>query len=163
MAEIFHISVPYTAPYFIGFFVALPLVIVMVYLQVNWTLVPVIVVVESCWGLEALRRSTRLIKGMKRVALYSLFFFGSFAGMFVFNCLFLTTGGNNEKWVSVVLRLVIIVADSYLIAMVMVGNLAVNTVLYIYCKANHDGEVAEEFGKVDYVSLPFHDGNVSHV
>nr|KYP36649.1 hypothetical protein KK1_042224 [Cajanus cajan] len=134
----------------------------MTYLQVKWTLVPVIVVVESCWGLEPLRRSTRLIKGMKGVALSSMIFYGFFTWAMVFMCLFyVTKDSDGDNWFSVVFNWVYVVCQSWATAsVIMPSNLAVNTVLYIYCKANH-GEIVEEFGK-DYVSLPFHDGNVSH-
>ncbi|KAG4906458.1 hypothetical protein AAZX31_20G028000 [Glycine max] len=130
------------------FFVAFPLLIVLMYLQVNWTLVPVIVVVESCWGLEPFRRSARLIKGMKGVALSSLFFYGFCTG----SCALSFFNGITFNWA-------IIVICSFLFAMIMASNIAVNTVLYIYCKANHGENIADkEFGR-EYVNLAFHDGN----
>ncbi|KAK7317960.1 hypothetical protein RJT34_02617 [Clitoria ternatea] len=140
-------------PYLIGLF-ALPLLLVILYLQVTWTLVPVLVVVESCWGVEPLRRSARLMKGMKRVALSSFLFFGFFTGSIMWNCLFVTRGydGFSGSWGRVVCHWVVIVTHSYMVATLMLGNIVFNTVLYSYCKANH-GEVVEEFGK-DYVSLP---------
>lgn len=55
------------------FFVLLPL---MLYLKVNWTLASVIVVVESRWGLEPFRKSVRLMRGMKGMALSQLLIFG---------------------------------------------------------------------------------------
>ncbi|KAK7400880.1 hypothetical protein VNO78_12189 [Psophocarpus tetragonolobus] len=151
--KLVHITIPHSyPPYTIAFFVALPLLLVLTYLQVNFSLVPVIVVVESCWGLEPLRRSARLIKGMKRVALSSLIFYGFCTMIFVLNLLFLSTMRITENW----FNWVIIVLCSFLFAMIMLSNIVVSTLLYIYCKINY-GEIAEEFGK-DYVTLPFHDG-----
>ncbi|TKY58913.1 hypothetical protein E2542_SST15987 [Spatholobus suberectus] len=162
-AELVHVTIPCSSPYFIGFFVALPLLLVLIYLQVNWTLVSVVVVVESGWGLEPLRRSARLIRGMKGVALSSLFFYGFFTGISVSNYLFLTTRSNgiNDSWVYVVFISVYFVSLSCFLAMVLMPSIiAVNTVLYIYCKANH-GELAEEFEK-DRVALLLDDGKVSN-
>ncbi|KAK7362399.1 hypothetical protein VNO77_04510 [Canavalia gladiata] len=160
-AEVLNVTIPFSSPYFIGFIVALPLLLVVLYFQVNLTLVPVLVVLESCWGLEPLRRSMRLIRGMKRLALSSFFFFGFFMGIFMWSCLFLTRGsfGIDENLGFGVRDWVLIVANSYFIAMLMLSSVVVNTVLYIYCKANH-GEFAHEFRK-DYVSLPLHDGKAS--
>ncbi|KAJ6891650.1 hypothetical protein NC651_024984 [Populus alba x Populus x berolinensis] len=58
------------------------LVLVSFYLQLNWVLAQVIVVAESIWGLEPLKRSNFLIKGTKGVAL-SLFLFLAFFPGFV--------------------------------------------------------------------------------
>jgi len=70
--------------------------------------------------------------------------------------------GSTESWVAAVLNWVVILFGSYFQAMLMLSQIAVTTVLYIYCKANNV-EIAEEFGK-DYVSLPFHDdGKISQV
>ncbi|KAK7400879.1 hypothetical protein VNO78_12188 [Psophocarpus tetragonolobus] len=161
VADFLNVTIPLSSPYIIGFFVALPLLLVITYLQVNWVLVPVIVVVESCWGLEPLRRSARLIKGMKGVALSSFFFYGFVSLLFLWNCLFVIKGydGETKTWGTVVRNWMVIVLYSYLIATLMLSKIAVTTLLYIYCKANH-GENVEEFDK-DYVSLPFHDRKVS--
>ena len=48
---------------------------------------------------------------------------------------------------------------------ILLYNTAVNTVLYLYCKAIHGElalEIAEEFAR-GYVSLPFDEGKVPHV
>ncbi|RDX84701.1 hypothetical protein CR513_34213, partial [Mucuna pruriens] len=154
-ADLVHLTIPYSSlsPYVIGFFVALPLLLLLTYLIVNWTLVPVIVVVESCWGFEPLRRSARLIRGMKGIALSSFFLYGFFMVTVVLNCIALTAGSNEttRSWVLVVTNWVVIVTQSYFLAVFMLSNIGVNTVLYIHCKANH-GENAEEFKK-DCVSL----------
>lgn len=101
---------------------------------------------------------------MKGVALSCIFFYGFFAFIFTWNYLFVTRGyhGSTESWVAAVLNWVVILFGSYFQAMLMLSQIAVTTVLYIYCKANNV-EIAEEFGK-DYVSLPFHDdGKISQV
>lgn len=122
----------------------------------------VIVVVESCWGLEPLRRSARLIKGMKRVALSSFLFYGFFAGIIVGNYLLFTISNrDNDNWVIVVCKWGFIASQSCFLAPILLSNIAVNTVLYIYCKANH-GELAEEFEK-DSVSLLLDDGKLSNI
>ncbi|KAL2344593.1 hypothetical protein Fmac_005878 [Flemingia macrophylla] len=163
-AMLFGIAVPYSSsPYIIAFFVSLPLLLVMLHLQVKWTLVPVIVAVESRWGLDALRRSARLVKGMKRVALSSILFYGFFEGICVGNFFYIMMGYNGvkENWVTVVVRWTFTVTQSGLLGIFMLSNIAVTTLLYIYCKANH-GEIAEEFEK-DSVSLLLDDGKPSNI
>lgn len=139
-AIFFNVTTSYSSLYyFIGFLIALPLLFFLIYLQVNWTLVPVIVILESCWGLEALKRSARLVRGMKRVALSSLFVYGFVEVIIVLDSLHATKGFNetSDGWVLVGnYWVVIIVSQSYLLAMCMVSKIAFNTVLYAYCKAN---------------------------
>ncbi|KAF7828015.1 Transmembrane protein [Senna tora] len=150
------IRIDYSSPYFIGFSVVLVLafLFVLVNLQVNWTLLSVVVVAESSWGLKALRRSVGLIKGMKGVALSSLMFFGVFTGMLVWSSLVST-----KNWGFV---MQIVVASIFLM-LILLYNAAANTVMYVYCKAIH-GEVAEEFAW-EYVRFPFDDdeGKIPHV
>ncbi|KAF7809081.1 Transmembrane protein [Senna tora] len=150
---------------FLGFsaVLLLALLFVLVYLQVKWSLVSVIVVVESSWGLEPLRRSAGLIKGMKGVALSSLLFFGFFAGILIWSSWVLTMG-SDEMWNSWAFVVQIVVTSTFLMLMLLY-NTAANTVLYMYCKAIHGElalEIAEEFSR-EYVSLPFDDGKVPHV
>ncbi|XP_058735316.1 uncharacterized protein LOC131607318 [Vicia villosa] len=110
------------------------------YLTINLSLVKNIVVVESVWGFEPLRRSWRLVKGMKML-IFSIFcLFGSLEWMLTW-----ITG---HSWV---LKLV----TSPILIMLSLYNIAVITVVYIYCKEKY-GELAdEEFGKEkDGASLP---------
>ncbi|KAI4314121.1 hypothetical protein L6164_027057 [Bauhinia variegata] len=158
----------YSSPYFIGFcaIFVLALLFVLVYLQVNWTLVAVIVVVESSWGLEPLRRSTSLVKGMKGVALSSLLFFGFLAGFLVWISSVSTMAqeGTNDWWKSWAF-VVQIVFTSTSLMLLLLYNTAANTVLYMYCKAIHGElalEIAQEFAR-EYVSLPFDDEKIPHV
>ncbi|CAL0331239.1 unnamed protein product [Lupinus luteus] len=153
-----------TSIYFPGFnaaLVVLPWLFVVVYLQVTWTLVPVIVVLESCWGFEALRRSASLMKGMKIVALTLLLFFGFMEGILIwFSTVVgvLTMGFPNGipimkeffRWGGVFLTL--IVAKSPTLMIFLLLNTAANTVLYILCKDIH-GERVEKKSEKDYVAL----------
>ncbi|KAK7251914.1 hypothetical protein RIF29_35524 [Crotalaria pallida] len=142
--------------YFVVFcaaLVLLPMLFVTIHLQVKWSLVLVIVVMEKCWGLEALRRSSSLIKGMKGVALTLLLLFGFSEGVLVwFNVISSVKGSPNGviinfDWVNIL--------QSLFLTIFLFYNTVANTVLYIFCKANY-GEHAEKGGK-DYVKLPFDD------
>ncbi|XP_022640174.1 uncharacterized protein LOC111242127 [Vigna radiata var. radiata] len=158
-AKLFQLTLlPHSSPIFIGFLILLPMIVVQTYLEVNWILASVIVVVESCWGMEPLRRSVKLIKGMKGVALSCIFLYGSVGLIVLLNYLSLTRvhDGFTESWFDAVLKWVLILIGSYSQAIIMLSKVAVTTVLYIYCKANNF-EIAEEFGK-DY-----DDGKVSLV
>ncbi|KAI9111659.1 hypothetical protein K1719_017349 [Acacia pycnantha] len=167
--ELLGIQIEYSSPYFTGFsgVLLLALLLVLVYLQVNWTLVSVVVVVESSWGFEPLRRSTGLIKGMKGVALSSVLFFGFFAGILVWSSWILTMGSDttaNDMWSNWAFVAQIVVTSTFLM-LILLYNTAANTVLYMYCKAVHGElalEIAEEFAR-EYVSLPFDEGKVPHV
>lgn len=167
--ELVGIRIEYSSPYFVGLsaVLLLALLFVLVYLQVNWTLVSVIVVVESRWGLEPLRRSAGLIKGMKGVALSSLLFFGFFAGILVWSSWMLMMGSDGtatDLWNSWAFVVQIVVTSAFL-TLLLLYNTAANTVLYMYCKAIHGElalDIAEEFAR-EYVSLPFDDEKFPHV
>ena len=126
-----------------------------------------IVVVESSWGFEPLRRSSGLIKGMRGVALSSIFFFGFFAGVLVWSSWILTMGSDanpNDVWSNWAFVAQIVVTSTFLM-LLLLYNTAANAVLYMYCKAIHGElalEIAEEFAR-EYVSLPFDEGKVPHV
>ncbi|XP_050900638.1 uncharacterized protein LOC127107406 [Lathyrus oleraceus] len=112
----------------------------MLYLGVHLSLVKVIVVVESVWGFEPLRRSWKLVKGRKRLILSVSSLFGSLQSMWVW-----LTGYN---WV-------LILVFSPIVAMLWLYSIAVLTVLYIYCKEKNEKLADEEFGKEkDEASLP---------
>nr|KYP67345.1 hypothetical protein KK1_013673 [Cajanus cajan] len=102
---------------------------------------------------------------MKRVALSSFLFYGFFAGIIVGNYLLFTMSSTsnrgNGNWVTVVCKWGFTASQSCFLAQFMLSNIAVNTVLYIYCKANH-GELAEEFEK-DSVSFLLDDGKLSNI
>lgn len=166
-------DIDYSSPYFTGLCVVflVVLVLVLIYLQVNWTLVCVVVVVEKSWGFESLKRAAGLIKGMRRVALSSLLVFGFFVMLLVWSSsisglkIDVGGGGADVGWWKSWGFVVQIVVTSTLIVLLMLYNFAVNVVLYMYCKAIHGElamEIAEEFAR-EYVSLPFDDGKVPHV
>lgn len=161
----------YSSPYFVGLsvVVAIALVLVLLYLQVNWTLAGVVSVVEPRWGFDSLTRSANLIKGMRGVALSLMVFFGAFTAVLGL-CSSVselgldgaTDGWRNWKSLAFVMKIVV---TSTLLMLVLLYHAAANTVLYMYCKAIHGElamEIAEEFAS-EYVSLPFHDGKVPHV
>ncbi|XP_010258228.1 PREDICTED: uncharacterized protein LOC104598045 [Nelumbo nucifera] len=147
-----------TVVYTIGLVV---LVLVAVYLQVNWALACVVVVVESSWGVEPLRRSSYLIKGMRGVAAYLLLFFGLISGLMLWGNWEPMNVGDLKDWMSVVGTVV----GSAFIMLILLHSISASTVLYMHCKALHGelaGEIAEEFAQ-EYVSLPFDDKKVPHV
>ncbi|KAM7251446.1 hypothetical protein ACFE04_023329 [Oxalis oulophora] len=165
----FHIT--YYSPYFIILCcmpVLVVFVIVAVYLLVIWCLVSVIVVVESGWGWKPLMRSYDLIKGMKTVALSALLFFGFIGLVAGWSSMIwdskLGGVGNSHRWKNWGFVLQIVVTSTLFVLLILY-SLAVNTVLYMYCKALHGElamEIAEEFA-TEYVSLPLDDGKVPHV
>ncbi|KAJ9174226.1 hypothetical protein P3X46_017273 [Hevea brasiliensis] len=162
-------QVEFFSPYFTGFcvVVSIVLILILVYLQLNWYLVGVLVAVESSWGLEPLKRSSFLIKGMRGVALALLLFFGFLVGILLFISSFsgITLGiGTNDGWKSCAF-VVQIVVTSTLLMLLLLYHVATNTVLYMYCKAVHGElawEIAEEFAR-EYISLPFDEGKVPHL
>ncbi|KAL5553711.1 hypothetical protein UlMin_041112 [Ulmus minor] len=169
LVQLMGFQIETSSPFVIGFFVAIMILfgVVCLHLQVNWILVYVIVVVESRWGLESLRRSVSLIKGLKGVAISLLLFFGFFASVVLFwssSYSAVDLNINTDGWKSWGF-VVQIVGTSTFLTLVLLYYFAANTVLYMYCKAVHGElamEIAEEFAR-EYVSLPFDDGKVPHV
>lgn len=140
--------------------------LVMVYLQVHCTLACVVVVVESKWGFEALRRSGNLVKGMRLVSL-RLLLFGCVTVVFP---LWLNSfplvrfEGGFDFWKSAGFVVQTVLSSSF-VTLFMLICISANAVLYMYCKALHGElalEIAEEFAR-DYVSLPFDDEKVPHI
>ncbi|KAF3431524.1 hypothetical protein FNV43_RR26255 [Rhamnella rubrinervis] len=158
-AEFMGFETEFSSSYFLGLVLVLAIVTiaVLLYLQVIVNLAYVVVVVESKWGLQSLRRSASLMKGMKRVVFSLSLIFMIFGALFLWEALLFEVG---DGW-----NIVLIVYNSGLLIMVQLYNLASNTVLYVYFKAIH-GELsfgnAEVFGR-DYVSLPFDNEKVPHL
>ncbi|KAF3431525.1 hypothetical protein FNV43_RR26256 [Rhamnella rubrinervis] len=165
--ELLGFETEFSSPYFLGLFLvlAIVLIVVLLYLQVIWNLSFVVVVVESKWGLQSLRRSASLIKGMKRVAVSLQLIFVIFAAIFLlasYSTVRLVDVSDGWKRWEFVLQ---IVGTSSFLMMVLLYNLASNTVLYMYCKAIHGElafEIAEEFAR-EYVCFPFDDEKVPHL
>lgn len=115
------------------------MLVFMTYLVVNLSLVKVIVVVESSWGLEPLKRSWKLVKGMRKLVFSICYLFG------FLEVILLWISGYN---------LVLIFVISPIQTMLMLYNIAVFTVIYIYCKEKHTEVGEEEFEKAkDEASL----------
>ncbi|OIT37888.1 PREDICTED: uncharacterized protein LOC109240145 [Nicotiana attenuata] len=161
-------EVNYDSNYFAGLAILLgaAFVLVFIWLQVNWSLAYVIVVVESKWGYEPLRRSAYLVKGMRRVALSVLLFFGVLIGLLVGGCssFLVTVGAASGGWTSFGVILQMVVSSGFA-TLLMLQSLAASVVLYMYCKALHGElalDIAEEFAS-EYVYLPFDNEKVPHV
>lgn len=138
---------------------------ILLWLQVNWVLAPVTVVVESRWGYGPLMRSSSLMKGMRGVALSLLLFFNLVIGFLVASCatILLHIGVARGWWRwAVILQMVI---SAGLASVLMLQSIAATVVLFMYCKAIHGElpfEIAEEFAG-DYVSLPFDEKKLPYV
>lgn len=111
------------------------------------------------------------MKGMKGVGFSSLLFFGFMEGVLVWSSYVLTmTNGDDDGTPSSLLFtdwafVVHIVLASTLLMLLLLYHTAVNTVLYMYCKAVHGElavEIVEEFAR-EYVSLPFDEGKIPHI
>uniref|UniRef100_A0A1S3ZP13 Uncharacterized protein n=1 Tax=Nicotiana tabacum TaxID=4097 RepID=A0A1S3ZP13_TOBAC len=157
--EFLGLEMVYDSYYFMGLVICFGLVLVwvLIWLQVNWSLAYVIVVVESKWGYEPLRRSGYLIKGMKLVALSIVLFFGVLISLLVVGCssFLVTLGEASGRWTSFGVIFQMVVSSGF--ATLMLQSLAANVVLYMYCKAYRGElafEIAEEFAS-EYVCLPF--------
>ncbi|XP_077223950.1 uncharacterized protein LOC143857405 [Tasmannia lanceolata] len=131
--------------------------LVLIYLQANWGLAFVIVVTESSWGLEPLKRSRYLLRGARGIAVSIGLFFAAMIGlMFWFSIVRVDGVGFH------VAQTVISVG---VVAGVLLKAIAANTVMYMYCKALQGelaGEIASEFAW-EYVSLPFDEQKVPHL
>ena len=149
-------QIEFSSPYFLllWFVLLIPLFFIIIRLQVNWSLLNVVVVVESTWGLEAMKRSVSLIKGRRQLALSLFLLFGFSYGVSTWsmNC-FLA----DPHWKRSVFRLALLVlANSAFQTLVLLYEMAANGVLYVYCKkATVDYQDKEFCG--EYVSLPTND------
>lgn len=142
------------------------LVSLLVFLNVNWALACVIVLVEGSWGLAPLKRSTKLVKRIRGVTLSVLLFFGFMIGFFA--CLGAGYGEDlrdlSSSWLKGLGFVVRTVAITAILTLFMFNSLAAHTVLYLYAKALNGElveEIAEEFAR-EYVSLPFDEEKVPH-
>ncbi|XP_059315572.1 uncharacterized protein LOC132066239 [Lycium ferocissimum] len=139
---------------FFGIFALIVLVPVLIWLQVNWSLAYVVAVVESKWGIETLRRSAHLVKGMRSVALSVMLFYGLVVVGTVGGSYLVTMGtAKGEQWTFLSLQML----ESSVVGYVVMNQyLMGNAVLYMYCKDLNDEklpfEIEDEFGN-EYVSL----------
>ncbi|VYS57053.1 unnamed protein product [Arabidopsis thaliana] len=162
----------YASSYFQGFvtLVTIISIAIAVKLYVNWILAWVVVVVESAWGITPLKRSKRLVKGMKCASLSIIFFFASTESILVWISTLAAYAQLNDNenggksWTDAFFVVQIVITSAFL-TLLTLYNLAATTVMYMYCKAVHGElvwEIAEEFAR-EYVSLPFDDGKVPHL
>ncbi|CAI9785262.1 unnamed protein product [Fraxinus pennsylvanica] len=158
----FGVDVDYGSNYLLGFVICMTILILVVtiYMQVEWSLAYVVAVVESKWGFAPLKRSAYLINGMKWIALSIMLYYGILTGVLTISCstLLVYLGGINGGWAAILE----IVLCSVLLTMMMLSYVAAYTVLYIYCKVLHGEmafDIADESAE-DYVSLPVDDGKV---
>ncbi|KAL1551082.1 hypothetical protein AAHA92_18968 [Salvia divinorum] len=123
-----------------------------VYLWVEWCLMDAVVVVESKYGFAPLKRSSALVKGMRRVAFLMIALLAILQGIISWR--FLVSGGGGWRG-GVVLQLVVCAALS---TVATLFGLAATTVLFIHCKSVN-GE-SEKFPSDEmmlrqiYVQLP---------
>lgn len=162
------VEIDYNNVYFMGFAILIAALLVgfLIYLQVEWYLSTVIVVVESEWGLAALKRSSYLVKGMRGVALSMNILFGLLLGLLGMSSsrLLPDSGGIEWGWVSWAFVFQTVIYTGFM-TILMLYNVAANAVLFMYCKALRGElafEIAEEFAQ-EYIRLPFDDGKVPHV
>ncbi|CAK9142365.1 unnamed protein product [Ilex paraguariensis] len=144
-------------------FVAILLGSTLIWLQLNWILASVIAVVESKWGIEPLRRSTQLTKGMRGTSLQIVL-----SGVFILAMIWeiyspaMMMYRSRGFWSWGFFMLTFLPNSS--IVVLMLWTVAESTVMYIYCKALN-GESAIEMAKEftgGYVSLPFNDDEKVH-
>lgn len=158
---------------FTAILIAMLLIGAVFYVLAEWQLATVIVVVESQWGFAPLKRSSYLMKGMKKVGILMIALFGSGHGLMSFSCLMLVPYifscfrlvPNGAGWIDRALLIVICIVQAGIMTLWMLYAAASNVVLFMYCKAFHGElalEIAQEFSR-EYVSLPFDDGKVPHV
>ncbi|XVF03273.1 hypothetical protein REPUB_Repub04eG0247200 [Reevesia pubescens] len=163
ITQVLGFQVDFISPYFTTLYVVFTIICVSIafYLQVNWVFAYVVVVVESSWGLEPLKRSQNLVKGMKRDAFWMILFFESF--LWILNSSSTVRWGYpvGDKW-KILAFFINIVFNSTFRMLVRLYNLAATTVFYMYSKAIH-GELAGEEFAIEYLSLPFDDGKIPHV
>ncbi|KAL2519323.1 hypothetical protein Adt_15570 [Abeliophyllum distichum] len=151
--------------YHLGFaiFMTILILVVTFYLQVEWSLAYVVVVVESKWGFASLKRSAYLIKGMKWVALSIMLYYMILTGFLAILCSMLISNIDGSIWDWGYIPQTVLMSG--IMTTLLLYNVAAHTVLYMYCKVLH-GEMAFEIAEdswPDYISLPIDDGNVPHV
>lgn len=132
------------------------LLMVLLYLQVLWTLAPVVVVLESTGGFNSLIRSARPVKGAGTIAVSLMLVFGCLSGVLRV-CSWVLEMGINEatRWKNWGLAVLLGVTTVFLMLLIL-HNAATNTALYLHCKAAHGEEFADS---CDHFPLLVDDGN----
>ncbi|KAH0674876.1 hypothetical protein KY285_022677 [Solanum tuberosum] len=144
---------------FLVIFSLIVLVPILIWLQVNWSLAYVITVVESKKGYETLRRSAKLVKGERCVALKILMYYEiAIALMVVWCAMFLARG---EQWRS--FTGILLTAFTSVMGYILMNQyLVANAVLYMHCKELNDEKLMSETAAGEYVSLPVEEEEKNH-
>ncbi|KAL7589281.1 hypothetical protein Lser_V15G37418 [Lactuca serriola] len=135
------------------------LILIILYVHMNWSLAFVVVVAESKWGFAPLIRSWYLVKGMRSVSLSLLFYFGVFLG-----CTVWVNSDALHAMSSQTYALLPMILGSSMLMWFLLWSTAANTVLYMYCKTFH-GELAIKMADGlahNYINLPFDDEKAPH-
>ncbi|KAL0318176.1 UNVERIFIED_CONTAM: hypothetical protein Scaly_2856700 [Sesamum calycinum] len=127
---LFGFEMDYDSQYFLVFVILMSALLVglLVYLQVEWSLSNAIVVVESKWGFAPLKRSSYLVKGMRRVVFSMIVLVGAVVGLFSmwYSSLLANAGRVMIIWWFVAQMVVY----AGLLTMVSVYSMAATTVLF---------------------------------
>ncbi|WMV27923.1 hypothetical protein MTR67_021308 [Solanum verrucosum] len=144
---------------FLVIFSLIVLVPILIWLQVNWSLAYVITVVESKKGYETLRRSAKLVKGERCVALKILMYYESAIALMVVWCaMFLARG---EQWRS--FTGILLTAFTSVMGYILMNQyLVANVVLYMHCKELNDEKLMSETAAGEYVSLSVEEEEKNH-
>lgn len=136
--------------------VVVALLMILLYLQVLWTLASVVVVLESTWCFNSLIRSARLVKGAGTIAVSLMLVFGCLFGVLGV-CSWVLEMGMNEatRWKNWGLAVLLGVTTVFLMLLIL-HIAAAKTALYLHCKAAHGEEFADS---CDHFNLLADDGN----
>ncbi|XP_072951568.1 uncharacterized protein [Typha angustifolia] len=137
----------------------------LIYILLNWSLAGAIAIMESSFGFGTLKRSARLICGMRLAALCLFLFFAAGIGSMLWGFSLGRAAGEAGGWSKVVPVVARTVFGSGIIAVLLLYSIVTNVVLYLYCKALH-GELAEEIAgefASEYVCLPFDNQKAPHI
>uniref|UniRef100_A0A0V0HAL7 Putative ovule protein n=1 Tax=Solanum chacoense TaxID=4108 RepID=A0A0V0HAL7_SOLCH len=144
---------------FLVIFSLIVLAPILIWLQVNWSLAYVITVVESKKGYETLRRSAKLVKGERWVALKILMYYEPvIVWMVVWCSMFLARG---EQWRSFT-GILLYAFTSVMGYILMNQYLVANVVLYMHCKELNDEKLMSETAAGEYVSLSVEEEERNH-
>ena len=146
----------------------IPLFLVLIYLQVNWSLSSVVVVAETTWGWEPMMRSASLIKGRRLLPLSLFLLFAFCYGVFAWSMNYFLpvadlAGGSTSNsvadhdWKCLLLHFIVqFLVNPVFRMVVLLYEMVANAVLYVYCKNALVDHGDNEFSG-EYVSLPVDD------
>lgn len=124
----------------------------LIYLQMKWFLADAVVIVEKKWGLQPLKRSSYLVKGMQWVALSTILLFlipGLGLAFWHYRCIMSAFAGGISKTF-----VVSMIVYAGVITTLSLYGLVVRAVLLAYCKKLH-GEADSVL--IYYTQLPGED------